>query len=195
MCLANWWRNAGRLEETAKPSPLEVDLGDLNANERRRYELAAGEKLELKASAPLSNLKASLYVEGDVLISEDIIQTPAARWHDPAEIGILTIIVKGNIDIAPSVSRIDALLVAYPSGLDAANQPLDGRIRTCWQAGLSPANHHATCNRQLSVNGALIAEKVLFGPELRRRRPGNSLSGRSRPTPERPRLSTSCRNT
>ena len=164
VCLANWWRNAGRLEIETKPSPLEIDLAsDLDAGKRHRYELAAGERLEIGASANLADLKATLYVEGDILINQDIVQTPPARWHDSTEIGILAIIVKGNIDIAPNVGRIDALLVAYPSGLDAANKPLDGRIRTCWQAGLTAANHYATCNRQLTVNGALIAEKVLFG--------------------------------
>ena len=166
-CIAHYWREVEKLELSAKPSPLTLDLKtELDANERRRYELLAGEKLELSVSGALDGLKATLYVEGDVLISENIIQN-GGPWYDPSEIGYLSIIVKGNIDIAPNVDRIDAVLVAYPQ-LDAADNVVDGRIRTCWHPDLidpaSPDNiHFHTCDKQLVINGALIAEKVLFG--------------------------------
>ena len=166
-CITNYWRLAERLELSTKPSPLTLDLKmELEANERRRYELLAGERLELSASAPLGGLKATLYIEGDVLISGNIIAGDD-RWYDPSEIGYLSIIVKGNIDIAADVTEINALLVAYPQ-LDAADNVVDGRIRTCWHPSLtdptSPPNiHFHTCDKQLVINGALIAEKVLFG--------------------------------
>ena len=61
------------------------------------------------------------------------------------------------------MEQIDALLVAYPK-LDSANNVVDGRIYTCWYAGIDASKtHFNTCNKQLVVNGALIAEKVLFG--------------------------------
>ena len=166
-CLANYWRGVEKLELETKPSTLELDLTEtLRPNERSRFELPAGETLELGASAAFDNLKATLYVEGDVLIKADIIQN-GGTWHEPQEIGYLSIIVKGNIDIASEVERIDAVLVAYPQ-LDAANNVVDGVISTCWHPDLtdpgSPDNiHFHTCDRQLVVNGALIAEKVLFG--------------------------------
>ena len=169
-CIANYWREVEKIDPTAKPLPplpLELDLAtELNANERRRYELP-GETLKLKASANLSDLKATLYVEGDVLITEDIVNNTGRRWYDPSEIGYLSIIVQGNIDIAPSVERIDALLVAYPE-VDSGGNVVNGRIRTCWDPVLadptSPRNtHFHTCDKQLVINGALIAEKVLFG--------------------------------
>ena len=163
-CIANYWREVERLDKTVKPSPLTLDIkAELGSNERRRYEkLSAGEKLELTASAPLDDLKATLYVEGDVYIKEDIVNN-GGHWHDPSEIGYLSIIVKGNIYIDPAVEQIDALLVAYPK-LDSANNVVDGRIYTCWYAGIdASATHFNTCNKQLVVNGALIAEKVLFG--------------------------------
>ena len=166
-CIAHYWREVEKLELSTKPSPLTLNLkAELDANERWRYELASGEKLELSASAPLDDLKATLYVEGDVLISENIIQS-GGRWYDPSQIGYLSIIVKGNIDIDPDVTEINALLVAYPK-VDTAGNIVDGRIRTCWDPVLTdpaspPDIHFHTCGRQLVVNGALIAEKVLFG--------------------------------
>ena len=166
-CIANYWRLVERLELSTKPSPLTLDLKtELESNERRRYELLAGEQLELSASAPLDGLKATLYIEGDVLISDNIIAGDS-RWYDPSEIGYLSIIVRGNIDIAADVTEINALLVAYPK-VDTANDVVDGRIRTCWDPVLtdptSPPNiHFHTCDKQLVINGALIAEKVLFG--------------------------------
>ena len=163
-CIAHYWREVERLDETTKPSPLTLDIkAELGSNERRRYEkLSAGEKLELTASAPLDDLKATLYVEGDVYIKEDLINN-GGRWHDPSEIGYLSIIAKGNIYIDPAVEQIDALLVAYPK-LDSANNVVDGRIRTCWYAGIDASKtHFNTCDKQLVINGALIAEKILFG--------------------------------
>ena len=84
-CITNYWREVEKLELSAKPSPLTLDLKtELDVAERRRYELLAGEQLELSASAPLDGLKATLYIEGDVLISENIIQN-GGPWYDPSE--------------------------------------------------------------------------------------------------------------
>ena len=162
-CITNYWREVEKLELSTKPSPLTLDLKtELDANERRRYKLLAGEKLELSASGALDGLKATLYVEGDVLISENIIQN-GGPWYNPSEIGYLSIIVKGNIDIDPDVTEINALLVAYPK-LNSANDVVDGRIRTCWYTGIDASvTHFHTCDKQLVINGALIAEKILFG--------------------------------
>ena len=164
-CIANYWREVEKL--TAEPASPNLDLSWLQNNDRKLYEASPPDVLEIEnGRAPDSlNLKATIYVDGDVYITDDIINNDAntPKWYNPSQIGYLSIIVRGDINIAPGVERIDALLVAYPKE-DSGGNIVSGTIRTCWYAGIdASATHFNTCNKQLVINGALIAEKVLFG--------------------------------
>ena len=162
-CIANYWRNVEKIDvEDPNPSPLALDLNSLQDNDRKRYKLDnLRDGLKVSSATRLDNLKATIYVEGDVYITSNIINDSTGRWHDPSEIGYITIIARGDINIAPDVERIDALLVAYPrlsGGTDG------GVIRTCYYDSINAQfGHFRTCDRQLTINGALVAEKVLLG--------------------------------
>ena len=163
-CLANYWREAEQLD-TEPPLPLDqLDLADLRANDRKLYNPTSG-LLEISSDGNPLNLKATVYVNGDVHITSDIINNQGAVWRDPSEIGYLTIIAHGNIYIDKGVGRIDALLVAYPKG---SGSPVGGIVMTCYYDDIAVLaatsnSHFHECGKQLVVNGAIVAEKILFG--------------------------------
>ena len=165
-CIANYWREVEKL--TAEPASPNLDLSWLQNNDRKLYEASPPDVLEIEnGRAPDSlNLKATIYVDGDVYITDDIINNDAntPKWYNPSQIGYLSIIVRGDINIAPGVKRIDALLVAYPKEDSAGNIVAGtGTIRTCSASYINTGNHFQECDKQLVINGALVAEKVLFG--------------------------------
>ena len=175
------WPTGGGTPEGWKRRPSRVrsslTSATLTPNERRRYELSSGESLELRAAAPLGGLKATLYIKGDVLITEDIENQAALRWHDPAEIGILTIIVKGNIDIAPSVGRIDGLLVGLSLGA-GRRQPAPRRADQDLLAGRPGPGRPPDHLRPPAGNKRRLNRREgPLRPEFRRRRPGDELPG------------------
>ncbi len=174
-CVGNYWREVTELaeEENLGTNDIEIDIStDLEANDRKRYILKPNQKLILKnSSLNLDNLKATLFVEseGNVYIKNNIINndSSSARWEDPSQIGYITIIAKGNIYIDPSVSQIDAVLVAYPKEYSTTlgtNIAYGGEIWTCYFDGMNQISHFTRCNQNsLVINGALIAQKVRFG--------------------------------
>ena len=52
--------------------------------------------------------------------------------------------------------------MAYPKE-DSGGDIVSGTIRTCYAGNINAGNHFDECKEQLVINGALIAEKVLFG--------------------------------
>ena len=163
-CIAHYWREVEKL--TVEPLSQFLDLGWLQNNDRQLYEAAFSETLNIINTRHQRSLdlKATIYVDDDVYITDDIINNDAhtPKWYDPSQIGYLSIIARGDINIAPNVTQIDAVLVAYPKE-DSAGNIEGGTIRTCYAGNINAGNHFQECGRQLVVNGALIAEKVLFG--------------------------------
>ena len=168
-CIANYWRGAEGVEDQyiSHGSSLAVDLQTLNNNERRRYDLTPGQRLNINdgSASNTANLKATIYANGDIHIQNNIINGENTIWNTPADIGVITIIAKGNIYIAPHVTRIDAVLIAYPN--EVAGQAVDGEIWTCYgfttSPGLEHEGHFRYCTEQLVINGALIAQKIRLG--------------------------------
>ena len=129
-------------------------------------------------------LRATIYVDGDLLIKSDIINsTPQTQWNAFNEIGYIYLIVKGDILIDPKVRQIDAILVAMP---DETKVDKLGRIYTCYvedlfdssfnihsfeeilvktEAELNEQNrkYNNQCQNQLVINGALIGREVHLG--------------------------------
>ena len=109
----------------------------------------------------MAGRKATIFVEGDAYITENIVNESPGGWNDRSEIGYLLIVARGNIYVDPGVERIDAVLVAYPrtGGLSG------GEIWTCWEPGrMDSLRHFDACSQHyLVVNGALVARKLRLG--------------------------------
>lgn len=106
------------------------------------------------------NGRKVLYINGDLAINQNI-QYPAS-YSSVAEIPNLTVIVKGNILIANTVSRLDGMYIALPVDDNTA-----GIIDTC--SGVLPAGAKASaamtttsCNTKLTVNGSVAARKIIW---------------------------------
>ena len=106
------------------------------------------------------NHQIAVYVEGNVFINGNIsYQTGATNI---SELPNLYIIAKGNIYIDNDVTNIDGTFIAQTDGPDVNDK---GNIYTCTDsnATLFPAANLATaCDKQLVVNGGLIAQEVRF---------------------------------
>lgn len=104
-----------------------------------------------------------IYVDGDVRITGNI--TYNAGWGSLADIPSFMVVSRGgNIYIDRSVSQLDGIYVAIPSG------PSNGRIYTCSNTAAGspaytspiPADAATGCGTQLTINGAFVAEQVKF---------------------------------
>ena len=123
------------------------------------------------------DLRVTIFVEGDVIISGDILNNDgASRYRGFSDMGLIQIIAQGNILVRPNVSRIDAVLVAYPTYDPNSLQVTGGgAIDLC--AAIISGNlsqqrlaHYADCasndevspaiDRQLRINGALVAQRI-----------------------------------
>ena len=188
-CLPNYWQEDLIEEIVAEPvstKPFDLDKRTPNPGTNRPdYSLPANqgknifrfkENVTLVAEGPDNILdanaadrpfKKTLYVEGDLYIKDDI-ELNQHQFTTPYDSSFIFIIVKGDIFIDPDVERLDAILVSYPTeSFDGS--PYGGRLYTCqrpsWSSGqrITNANHLSSCNKQLTVNGALIAESVRLG--------------------------------
>jgi hypothetical protein len=113
----------------------------------------SGAVLNLSGALPAGK-RVTLYVAGDVFINGDI--SYPASWTT-ANMPLFEVIVRGNIYISSTVSRIDGLFIAQKNG--AAG----GTIFTCAlsAAPLAPdASLFNRCNRKLTINGVFVASQV-----------------------------------
>ncbi len=108
------------------------------------------------------NSRPVFYVDGDVYINSNIQLASGAATI--AQLPNFYLVVKGNIWIAPSVTQLDGVYIAQPSG--AANS---GRIYTCslrfGGINLPPtagmlSNSGVCRTNQLTVNGAFLAKEL-----------------------------------
>ncbi len=109
--------------------------------------------------------QVAVYIDGNLVIDRNI--TLATGAGQPSDLPFFALIVRGNIYIAPNVSRLDGLYIAQPNNGQQATQ---GRIYTC-SNGATPyvaANIATACDdNQLVINGALVAQQVKFLRTLR----------------------------
>lgn len=167
-CIANFWREAQRVSNTAwqNTNSQPINSGAPGTLSTSFYRPQTGNSVTIVGTPNIRGRQA-VYVDGDVYISGDITAVDSG-WGSPAQIPVTYIVAKGNIYIASSVSRIDAVLVAIPRDVDsnATADTQTGAIFTCRNAASYVATAHpgyAACNRQLLINGALIANEVHFG--------------------------------
>jgi hypothetical protein len=102
----------------------------------------------------------TVYVIGNVYITKDITYE---NWgfdytHQTNDSPYFTLVVQGNISVAPGVSRLDGLYIAQPNNAGAG-----GNFATCSLNGVSNANKvqvSDSCQTVLKVNGSVIAQHV-----------------------------------
>ena len=194
-CIPNWWRRTKALEDKKDSTITQLYLNQSNGN-------PLGQDLEEFYSPPQSadhtltisvyqtltdlDLKAAIYIDGDLLIENNIINNNDGR-EKLNQIKSIYFIVRGDILIEPDVTQIDAVLIAIPTD---DNQTKNGRIFTCYIAGLTDDDsykylhydpvteeeifsgvfditkhkeHDQKCRERLKINGALIARQIRLG--------------------------------
>ena len=105
--------------------------------------------------------QVAVYVNGNAYINGNVLFDASARTSR-TDIPYFSLIAKGNIYIAPNVSRLDGVYIAQPNNFLA---PTNGRIYTCAPGfGIYSAAQLATAcdDSPLAVNGALVAQQVRF---------------------------------
>lgn len=149
---------------------------DINVNSladnRQTLRNVNGQKLRLIGNGGPSYARHhTVYVDGDVFILNNIVY----RTDYSGGIGTIpsfTLVVKGNIYVDNDVTQLDGLYIAQP----ADGRANTGRIYTCAreEIGNAPvvdgsgmfghcgAANNSSPSRQLTVNGAFIAEKVVL---------------------------------
>ena len=161
-CMPNYWRRAEELKPT--PSDIQLSSGATTFHNKERLFVpptAGLDKVELSTTIlPPADLglKATIYIDGDLIIRNDI-RNDNGALDTFNQINQIYLIVKGDILIDPTVSRIDAVLVAMPSNYDTKPQPstfAKGRIYTCYvedngkgvnlstEVSIDLHSHHAT---------------------------------------------------
>lgn len=100
--------------------------------------------------------RITLYVDGDVFVNGDI--SYPASWT-AGDQPLLKLVVKGNIYIRNTVSRIDGVFISQKDGASG------GTIYTCATSAtplVPDGNLYNTCNRKLTINGVFVANEVQF---------------------------------
>lgn len=135
-------------------------LGGADGNQQQWVKPVSG-LLKLSDTSQNYDKRHSLYVEGNVVIVDNIIYKKSGPgWSSIGDIPNFTLIVRGNIYIKNSVEQLDGLYVAQP--LDDGTR---GKIYTCTNdvgAVPAPSNLYAVCNKKLKINGSLIAQDIKF---------------------------------
>jgi hypothetical protein len=122
-----------------------------------QYYKPNGGTLTLNGGTIPNTTNQAIFVEGDVTITGNIQYDSAAR-ASIKDIPTFYLVVKGNIHIAPGVTRLDGVYVAQPTSTAAPIKT--GFINSCWLP--NPNQIYNSCKNQLTVNGSFVAYKVLL---------------------------------
>jgi hypothetical protein len=139
------------------------------------YNAPIGNGYTVSSSLPSSPIGDSarrvVKVDGDLIIDNDLI-FGNTNWASISSIPSLYVIVRGNIFIAPSVTKLDGVYIAQDDGSGSK-----GKIFTCTNAARTgvpaAAAEWSDCDDRLLVNGSFIAKT------LRLLRLGESVSATS----------------
>ena len=159
-CMPDYWRQTQHLGTALGNDKL--DLTSLPQNSETYYKPLNG-VLSLLVPSSL-DLKTAIYVEGDLLITQNIINN-SSNLSKLNQINSIYLIVKGDILIDHSVTQIDAVLVAMPSD---ENHSREGRIYTCYIDGLSDGaniNLDSPVELQKKIASKLAAENIRYAQE------------------------------
>ena len=151
-----------------KPSglttPTLTDTAAVGATGAQYYKPPSG-TLTIGAGSIGNGVNETIYVEGNVYINGPI-SYGSTSWSSVSDIPSLSIVVKptssgtgGNIYIDPGVKQLDGVYVAEP---DSGGH--GGIINTCstGPGSYGVAQVYNGCKNQLTVNGALVAQKIFL---------------------------------
>ncbi len=124
-------------------------------DDNNAYYMATG-NLVISSGSVTGGNRPIIYVDGNVYITGNITLSSGATL---ASLSSFYLVVKGNIYIAPGVTRLDGVYVAQPNGATG------GKIYTCTNStGNGPPTqsdlNNACKNTVLTVNGAFIAKEL-----------------------------------
>lgn len=139
-----------------KPAGAPVQTSPINVSSLTTGAYSASGSVRITGGNVNPNMRTVLYVDDDVYIDNNI--TYVGSWNTNSA-PLFKLVVRGNIFVAGTVSRLDGVYIAQPNG--AAG----GVIYTC----TDPANPFAAmaltsvfnqCNSKLVVNGSFSARHV-----------------------------------
>lgn len=148
-------RNPG----TGSISPGDINVAGLSEGGQTVVTVNGSGRLRLNMGGAATTLRHTIYVTGDVIITEDIIYPTGNTTNLPAfdRLPYLTVVVRGNIFIEKDVSQLDGLYIAQRNG------GAGGRIMTCRDNNggfIAPPDVSANCTQKLIVNGAFVANEI-----------------------------------
>ena len=172
-CIPNYWRQPTKDAHgnDITPDTTSTTLGagaNLGDGDVKIYQPAAG-LLTIDGDfrdPGDEEIRTTIYVDGDLRIDSNIINMAAtpATYHGFSDMGLIQIIARGNILIDPDVTRIDAMLVAYPES-DGSK----GAIDLCASGTSAALAHYTDCGgltddnaKQLQIYGTLVAQRIYF---------------------------------
>lgn len=134
-------------------NPLDLRL---NGDSREGLYEAANFTINSSTIANSATQKGKTYVvyapSGTVTISENITQA-GDSYDEPSQIPQLVIIAR-NIIIQDDVTRVDAWLIAQ------GTQDDHGVVNTCVVGNTTPSLSSRICDKQLTINGPIIAREL-----------------------------------
>lgn len=136
-----------------------VNLSAANGNYYVNSSVTLSGKVQVRAN-PGTNL--AYFVKGNVYIDNDITYEGSYTANNVPKFAL---VVRGNIYIAPSVSRLDGLYIAQPDTTSAATISNSGVVWTCHDGTTNiPLYTYVrdNCKTKLTINGSLIAKQVAF---------------------------------
>jgi hypothetical protein len=113
-------------------------------------------------------VSAAIIVNGNAYIDSNIVYQNSNSWSSISQIPSLWIIATGNIYIDPSVTNLDGVFIAQPSGngqntgiIDTcANE--DGAISITQDYLYGDGNGLPGCDNQLTINGAFMDQATML---------------------------------
>ena len=163
-CIPNYYATVTTANPTAEPQSQLTSLGSLS-----KGSYTATGNITTGATTIPTGDQLTLYVNGNLYIDGNI--TYQSPWATVQDIPKLEVIVQGNIYIAPGVTELDGIYIAQeaPDSSGALNAADDtgGTIYTCAMddatystTATDPNFFYPTCDQQLTVNGAFVANNV-----------------------------------
>ena len=139
---------------TSNLTAMTLNSGDYNAqlDGSGTFTLGNGASDIVVGQDPAGNGKqVSIYVNGNLYIKSNIKYSYSSIYQIPR----LNLYVRGNIYIDPNVTEIHGVYMAQKTSTAG------GSIYTCNAGPVAAAQPYATCNRQLTVVGAMAAEEKM----------------------------------
>ena len=162
-CLNNYWRFADKVTNSKTANSINL-ASEVDNYKSYLYTPASGSSVTITGSLPATVTNLTIYVDGDVVIDNNIILAAGSltKRKGLRDVGFILIVARGNLYIDYDVDRVDALLVAYPSYNQRKKDIEKGVIYTCANSDQA-TNDYGDCSHQLTINGALVGRQVRLG--------------------------------